>query len=227
MRCQKSKRICPGYRDAFEINLRDETASTKDKLSRSEIPSGYIKTGTGIQRHFTQSLTVEYPLIEISRGSKWSDYSIVSPTGSIESPSHSSMTRNTTVSMSISQHGTHDFISHQVSTSIGEQAMCFFLANFVLIPEPGTMRGHLHFVIPLLKIEPPNSALTPALSAVAIAALGTRPNSRSLLPKAHRSYNKALRQLNSALTDPSLSTDDSTLAAVLLLALFEVIHSLF
>ena len=29
MQCQKVKRVCPGYRDAFDLNLRDETKSTK------------------------------------------------------------------------------------------------------------------------------------------------------------------------------------------------------
>ncbi|KAF4430200.1 Transcriptional regulatory protein moc3 [Colletotrichum fructicola] len=37
LKCAKSKRVCPGYRDAFEINLRDETQSTIRKAKSAAL----------------------------------------------------------------------------------------------------------------------------------------------------------------------------------------------
>jgi hypothetical protein len=109
-----------------------------------------------------------------------------------------------------------------MTTPINQQAACYFLANFVLVPEAGTMRGYLDFVIPLLKQNEPAQPLLLAFSAVALAALGTRPNSKALLPKADLWYLNALKEINSALRDPKVAPSDSTLASVMLMACFEV-----
>jgi hypothetical protein len=61
-----------------------------------------------------------------------------------------------------------------LSTPIDEQAACFFLSNFVLIPEEGTMRGYLDFLIPLLKKPKPDPSFILAFTAVGFAALGSR-----------------------------------------------------
>jgi hypothetical protein len=78
----------------------------------------------------------------------------------------------------------HPFITAHMITPIDQQAACYFLSNFVLVPETGTMRGYLDFVLPLMKTNKPSRSLVQAFSAVAFAALGTRPNSKTLLPKA-------------------------------------------
>jgi len=119
-------------------------------------------------------------------------------------------------------HRNHGFIATHITTPIHQQAACYFLANFVLIPEEGTMRGYLDFILPLLKKRHPSPALLNAFSAVALAALGTRPNSKALLPKADLWYLNALKEINQALQDPATASSESTLASVMLLASFEV-----
>jgi Fungal specific transcription factor domain len=109
-----------------------------------------------------------------------------------------------------------------MTTPVNQQAACYFLANFVLVPKPGTMRGYLDFVIPLLKQREPSQGLLLAFSAVSLAALGTRPNSKALLPKADLWYLNALKEINSALRDPKMASSDSTLVSVMLMASFEV-----
>jgi hypothetical protein len=141
-----------------------------------------------------------------SRGSisSISSKSSVSPTGTVDSHLHSG------------------FISPQLSTPVDQQAACFFLANFVLLPEQGTMRGYLDFLLPLLRKDKPDSCLSVAFSAVTIASLGTRPNSKALLPQADLCYVKALTKINLTLRDPRTASSDSALCAVLLLSFFEV-----
>jgi len=112
-------------------------------------------------------------------------------------------------------------ISAQMSTPIDQQAACFFLANFVLLPEQGTMRGYFDFILPLLK-DKPDPCLSAAFSAVSMASFSTRPNSNALLPQADLCYVKALTKINLTLRDPRTASSDSALAAVLLLSVFEV-----
>jgi hypothetical protein len=84
------------------------------------------------------------------------------------------------------------------------------------------MRGYFDFALPLLKQRDPSQGLLLAFSAVSLAALGTRPNSKALLPKADLWYLNALKEINSALRDPRLASSDSILVSVMLMATFEV-----
>ncbi|KAK0109827.1 hypothetical protein ONS95_002498 [Cadophora gregata] len=208
MRCQKSKRVCPGYRDAFELKLRDESKATKKKLNRRA------------QNH--QNLAVS---------SDRSGDGFVEPSPSF--PTSTTMgthSRNSSMSSVVSRghgyttdvaHRHHSFTAGHMTTPLSQQASCYFLANFVLVPEAGTMRGYLDFVIPLLKQRTPPQSLVFAFSAVALAALGTRPNSKALLPTADLWYLKALKEINLALQNPKTASTDSTLASVMLMASFE------
>lgn len=117
------------------------------------------------------------------------------------------------------RHG--EVICAQISTPIDQQATCFFLANFVLLPAQHTMRGYFDFILPLLKGKP-DPSLSMAFTAVATASLGTRPNSKALLPQADLCYVKALTKITATLRDARTASSDSTLAAVLLLSFFEV-----
>ncbi|RDW65065.1 hypothetical protein BP6252_10716 [Coleophoma cylindrospora] len=114
--------------------------------------------------------------------------------------------------------------SKHLSVPIDEQALCYFLSNFVITPHDNAT-GHLSFMVPLMRSEQCSAAFSLSLSAVSIAALGRRPNSRGLLAKANSFYVKALGEINLALRDPELATHDSTLAAVVLLVFFETLTS--
>ncbi len=116
----------------------------------------------------------------------------------------------------------HLTIRGHMTTPVIQQAACYFLANFVLVPKAGTMRGYLDFVLPLLRQRNPSQGLLLAFSAVSLAALGTRPNSKALLPKADLWYLSALKAINSSLRYPSMASNDSTIASVMLMASFEV-----
>ncbi|KAF5022761.1 hypothetical protein F66182_5176 [Fusarium sp. NRRL 66182] len=105
---------------------------------------------------------------------------------------------------------------------VDQQATCHFLSNFVLLPSHDNTRGWMEFVVPLLKSERVAPHFKLAFDACAIASLGNRVGSGSNLEnKALGHYTKALSATFTALRDPVLSKEDSTLAAVLLLGLFE------
>jgi hypothetical protein len=223
MRCQKSKRICPGYRDAFELKLRDESKATKKKhnrkLSQTQQPVfTNIVDQTEIYHESFLDPALFYPA-PVSR----SDISHSRSSSSSSNSSQESVRSNKEDHASVVlAHSHHLAIRGHMTTPINQQAGCYFLANFVLVPEPGTMRGYFDFVIPLLKHKEPSQSLLLAFSAVAMAALGTRPNSKALLPKADLWYLNALKEINAALRDPKVASSDSTLASVMLMASFEV-----
>lgn len=227
MRCQKSKRVCPGYRDTFDLNLRDETKSIKRKASRVQQQQSPTSNGNdGSDDHCNKNAVMLYS------GTLLPDrvhYSSISPTNirrSFKHSPHSSISSIDLVELREGEQDQHTFFVHHLSTPIDQQAACFFLSNYVLVPEEGTMRGYLDFLVPILKRPKPDQSFILAFTAVGLAALGTRPNSKTLLPKADYFYVKALKQINVALQDSKRSMDDATLAAILLLSVFEVsMHS--
>ncbi|KAI1458523.1 hypothetical protein F4805DRAFT_115543 [Annulohypoxylon moriforme] len=105
------------------------------------------------------------------------------------------------------------------------QASCHFVSNFILVPPEGegNTRGFMDFIIPLLKSDP-HGHLQHAFSACSIAFLNNRGGSEARFSeRALHEYTKALNGTNSALRNPETQLADSTLAAVLLLGLFESI----
>jgi hypothetical protein len=216
MRCQKSKRQCPGYRDAFDLKLRDVSKSTKKKLNRritqqqlgpdNGINNGELSYGPHVASGFMSSHSRRISLSSVNSQHSCSDQSCA-------------------VVPYLHQ---HNVIASHMTTPIQQQAACYFLSSFVLVPESGTMKGYLDFVLPLMRQQNPHTALVYAFSAVTLAALGTRPNSKALASTADLWYLKALKEINAALKDPKIASSESTLASVMLMASFEVstLHSL-
>ncbi len=225
MRCQKSKRVCPGYRDASELKLRDESKSAKKKLARrlrqeSQMADGYGQTDslTDLVHHSYTEPGSLLPTVIPSRH-RCSEHS--RNTSMSTEVSQTSFTNSNNYLASVHDHH-QSHISAHISTPLHQQAACYFLAHFVMVSDTGTSGGHFDFLLPLMKKSNSPQPLLTAFYAVALAALGTRPNSKSLLPKADLLYVKALKEINVALKDPRVGSSNSTLASAMLLARFEV-----
>lgn len=115
-------------------------------------------------------------------------------------------------------------IQNDFQVPVEQQALCFFLANFVYLPQANSTRGYLDFLVPMMKTERPDSHLSVSFQAVALASLANRPNSKGsgLMSQAISQYAKALKVTNIALQNPALQKSDQTLASILLLGFFEV-----
>lgn len=118
-------------------------------------------------------------------------------------------------------------LSKPLMTQIDMQAECYFIANFVRIPEAGPSKGYLDFVIPLLNAENSSRCLPLAFSAVTLVAFASFQNSIASLLRSRMIYLQALNEINIALRDPEQSLHDSLVASVLLLAKFEASFFLF
>ncbi|KAF0317911.1 negative acting factor [Colletotrichum chrysophilum] len=256
LKCAKSKRVCPGYRDAFEINLRDETQSTIRKAKSAALRKAIREGRATEQDAENESPSQSQSQSQIQSQSKakvqewtppapppprkqqivaipeddWFDRHSMSSGSSDVSPSMSyasslsyisNQAPDTFVSFKELEGGTYG-MPQTLQTPLDQQATCFFLANYVLAPPTGVGRGILTFVLPLLNIPSYQySPLQSAFSAVSMAALAGRPNSRRLFSMAHLHYSKALEDLTRAMQDKVAVRQDTTLASAILLAFYE------
>lgn len=296
LKCKKSKRQCPGYRDPFEINLRDETQSTIRKAKASaaaqkradrqdgkgtssdESPTKSSHSAAAISRQRRQNSPHQSDASWETR-SAWSSPTtslsalqgvFTSPNVSFTSPTTSDI--NLTVSpfnqdflfdfnseswrsipeqnlkspissiakaISSSFDGTtvqfgtsfsdsvHDASSPSVlpglQTPLDEQATCYFLSNFVLSVSAQKNPSLFDFVLKMIRWEGiENTPFSMAFTAVSVAALAGRPNSRHLFPKSRIYYSMALAQLKAAIKDKDLAKHDTSLATAILLSFYEV-----
>jgi hypothetical protein len=108
---------------------------------------------------------------------------------------------------------------------LAHRASCYFASNFILVPVGVAPHGFMEYLVPLMGTEPPESALRYAFNACAFSLLGhrARADGVDLAKLSLKEHTLALAQTHKALGNPASASTDSTLAAVLLLCLYEVI----
>ncbi|KAK5625573.1 hypothetical protein RRF57_001289 [Xylaria bambusicola] len=108
--------------------------------------------------------------------------------------------------------------------SVEEQATCHFISHFILMPRGGRV-GHMDFLLPLLKQEGPDSHVQHAFNACALTFLNNRRGlGGRIWDRALNEYSMALARTNAALQNKETQQSDASLAAVLLLGMFEVLR---
>ncbi|KAH7369702.1 hypothetical protein BKA65DRAFT_3593 [Rhexocercosporidium sp. MPI-PUGE-AT-0058] len=200
--CAKSRRVCPGYKDDFDLVFRNETQATERRARRAVNSK---RTGSQI------TLAIQQSSFSVTAKDETSPER--SPT--LIAPNPDQDMSNAMVPMGA------------LTIPLEQQAPCFFVSNFVIAPRLET-RGYFDFLMPMLKNESANSHLSLAFSAVAMASLANRPNTRGqrvLFSQAIGQYAKALKATNLALQTPAHQKTDATLAAILMLGFFETVAS--
>lgn len=114
-----------------------------------------------------------------------------------------------------------------LTVPLAHRASCHFASNFILLPLSAAPHGFLEYLVPLMDSTTPGSALRYAFNACAFALLGNRSRADNvdLAQLSLREHTLALAQTHKALGHPAAARADSTLAAVLLLCLYEVLYS--
>lgn len=236
MKCLKSKRECLGYRDEYELKLRDQTKATKRKASIAFDASTPTFTIDSYSHSPCQSecsrptrRKIDTPNnVNIYKAIDW--ITTTSPSGLLSTDgTHTEPSRllkpvsRVDIELPASPKMA---VSCQLSPPINERATCFFLSNFVLLPRGVTGKGNLDFLMPLVyAARSTETTLMLALNAVAHVALANQPDARKLIPLADSQYVIALNQVNKDLQDPEKAKQDATLAAVFLLSLYEQLSS--
>jgi len=107
---------------------------------------------------------------------------------------------------------------HSIPQAVCDAAVAYFMTSYIVAtPFEAYLPGF--FISECFHDNP----CTLAVSATALATFARRVRCDTYLETARRNYSLALVRTNEALADPSASLLDSTLAAVLLLGLFEAV----
>ncbi len=107
------------------------------------------------------------------------------------------------------------------------QAVCMFFHDYLVVPKESAIgTGFLQNVPELFTKEAEMSALTKAVSAVALTNLAHRTSLDCLSAQARQEYGTALSLLNRSLRTQQAIQADSTLAAILCLDIYEVSYLL-
>ncbi|KAH8899442.1 hypothetical protein GQ53DRAFT_741568 [Thozetella sp. PMI_491] len=197
MRCEKSKRQCPGYRDPFETKIRDETAATINKFAGRAPRDGV----------HPELQWVHY----VARQGQWEQ-----PT-----PPPEFFEEGFDYDELVNQ------ICASLTTPVDQQASCHFLSDFVLLPSQPKLYGYHRYIFGLLQRDRVLPAFESAFKCVSFASLSRRPNCKPLQLQAQALYIKALKEVSRALNDPTQAKSDQLLGAVLLLAVYEVTTDFF
>jgi hypothetical protein len=224
--CIRAGRVCPGYRDAFDVIFRNETESTERKALRARRQEKKVRSPVEARRE---------SVVENDNDTYSRRTSVASQASTLSERDHFSSvasSRNPSPALVWDYHSPKSVSilsspapSPGFSPSVQDQALCHFMSNFVLLPRKDHVRGYMDFLLPLMAAKDyAQSTLSLAVSAVSMASLCTRPASKSLLPNAARLYTKALTGINADLRDPKMALEDQSLASVMILGLFEVCY---
>ncbi|KAK1595880.1 uncharacterized protein LY79DRAFT_95327 [Colletotrichum navitas] len=205
MRCKKSRRQCPGYRDPFEANIRDETKATIKRFKKSR-----GEEGSDEDNDITPICNKQ--CLKTVAGPKYKTFDYSNP---VTFPWHNN--DDTT--------DEDEDIPKSMFDSLDEQASCYFLSEFIIVPQTPTARGYYRFLPRFLSGQKVSKCLYQTYKAVSLAALANRRtvNASAALFHAQGHYVRAVRAVNKAIMDPQEVLDDQTLGAVLMLAFYEIL----
>ncbi|WQF87334.1 Putative zn(2)Cys(6) fungal-type DNA-binding domain, fungal transcription factor [Colletotrichum destructivum] len=208
MRCRKSRRQCPGYRDPFEANIRDETEATIKRFKKSRGEDDSEDEGKDIVPICNKQC------LKTVAGPKYKTLDYSNPAAF---PYHDD--DDTT--------DEDKDIPASMFDSLDEQASCYFLSEFIIVPCTPAARGYYRFLPRFLSGPKVSKCLSQAYKAVSLAALASRRSvdAGAALFHAQGHYVRAVRAVNKAIMDPQEVLNDQTLGAVLMLAFYEMLTS--
>jgi hypothetical protein len=116
-------------------------------------------------------------------------------------------------------------------SSMEDRALCYFFDQYTIPETPTGAPGVLESIPPLYVLcrenevaGHPSSCLRWAVDAAALSSFAHEANDPDLALKARQKYGMALQSLQGTLSSPVEKVQDGTLAAILLLVLFEDIN---
>jgi hypothetical protein len=115
---------------------------------------------------------------------------------------------------------TPESMTRELVPSIEDQALGFFLGNYVGKPTI-VPRGQFEWVTELLTQPVVDDILLQSVKATSLASLANATKSPRIMQQAQAAYGSTLRITNNALHNKETATKDSTLISVIMLAMYE------
>lgn len=224
--CTKASRACSGYRDQLSLMFRDESQQVVRKANSSATATrratksskrAAVRAGTPASTSSTGQKSSRSPSLPLPQGTPTSEGSVSDLTSFDSSPG-----RMVALEPAKKQEPGQQTLNVQPSYyPTQDEAVCYFL-RYNAWPGAFWMLN----ATPDIFMQNNGSSSLLAMKA-GVVSVGTGMLSRirrspSLKLAAEREYGAALRHMNSAVTDVLEARAHPTLAAVLLLAIFEV-----
>jgi hypothetical protein len=115
---------------------------------------------------------------------------------------------------------TPESLTREIVPSIEDQALGFFIGNYVARPSL-VPRGQFEWVTELLGQTAPEEILKFSVNAASLAGFANATKNPVIMQQAQAAYGSALRLTNNALRVKETAVKDSTLISVILLGLYE------
>ncbi|KAH8819168.1 hypothetical protein F5884DRAFT_864617 [Xylogone sp. PMI_703] len=224
--CSRAGWICPGYHNEVGVAFRDQTASVVSRqekrraaLSRKAILSDETSNedaDSNTDTSITKASATNANVCKVTQNNYALNHSIDRTGSSTRADADQSIASRPTAY--------HSILQPALSTNLEDQAISFFFGHYVL-----PIRHGNHEYLPDIYAEEVrdefDGPIKNIITASGLAGLANRSNNERLLVVARRLYGKAIGLINSALADPVKVKSDQTLAAVLVLSIFEAITS--
>ena len=105
--------------------------------------------------------------------------------------------------------------------SFEQAALQYFFSEWIVIPNHQGTPNFIEHLLPMYNEVKSKSALSPIVSAIALAALSSKLDRSAVRDEATRNYTEAISMLKMALCDPVEAKSDYTLLTVILFGLYE------
>lgn len=115
-----------------------------------------------------------------------------------------------------------DLSIFSLQPTIEEDGVNYFMFNFVRMPN-GPSHGYFFYIEDLCRSGGFDDILQSAMTATGLASHATKTQSSLLMSRARTEYAMALRKINASLKSPTDALKDSTLIAIIVVAIFESI----
>lgn len=190
--CVRARRTCTGYRDGADLLFRNQTAETRANNSGSK----QVETS----RNAPLRLKVEN----------------VSANGSMKRP-------NPTIKDTSFCNKQLDFrlFSPTISTSLEEQAICYFFKNYVM-DGSASLKGNFSYLLDVYNREVVSVAMNDAIVSLGTVGLAHFYKTPRISINANLKYYSAVNTVSQQLRGLESAKEDQTLITVLLLGLYEV-----
>lgn len=209
--CLRAQQPCSGYRDVRLLSFRDQNEEVIHKVHKRSATTAKSKKGRSHRQN--RLLCALVTSSSTASGDKDDDVE------SVVTPLNAPLIPKTNSSRS-QRFGNASSFGKQPSFPINAVARCFFWNNYVL-DDMRSAQGWLG-CLSAAGIADGDPGVILAIEAIGLASIANIQRAPSLMVLARKEYTKAVSLTNTILGNPKRRVDDSTLAAVILLGMFEV-----